>query len=757
MKQLPKLEQNFVQSCFISQFATKKDHALLKDITVKEEKARKSEGGNTEMVLGRKLELAERLKTMEKTYEEVEGVRPLCRCIMTSTRSLEESVADPDSQCFVLKLLISLSNNLGNFLGLTKVNMQKLNEKIDKANSEIDSWKFVSELEKKVWEEEQKREREKSDSKPLFNKYNELKEKHHQYIIDMERTKKELEGKILLLTLTNGKLLERIKRVEEDADVIRTTEIIQGLNMDLHQVSEMLMNEKEQGANVGFKFTTLLAAARGELKEKNSTIERKTSEYEALLEKYNKTVQELHEAREHAKQTLETAQMANEERLHAMLKIKDLEEEIGEREAEIQELSTKNFDLELQLKLQKEGLIQNKEVELAGELFAFVWGDSLAEKNNQNKYSAREENAQPREKEELKRSGTFEVNIDAINPEKYSYLKPSYRSLVDSLIPLNESKKALFAPPFPVWLHVTMRAILDSKMNEILLSYYTNKQLIRFPHFVYSWLGTFHVDKTTHSVKRLEYTEKEGVARRSRCDLLLGLEAASVAKLWEVKVFKDFLLEQLTSDELAYFLHCRFVLFRGPQLAVPTASFCVIPFVSKQAVSDAVDHVMHAYSSDKREALKAKLAYHNVKTYGNSEALDSNMVLRVMLEFYRKEKKENFARFERLYTETSMNLKSHSPLFPFEDFNDLLANKYDKNISDLEICEIYKEAFIGGGSAINSDSILLAFNETSFWVNYLRLKGLSPELKYDDRGDIDKSTERGKQCATIHAYPLSTP
>jgi len=751
---LPKLDQNLIHSCFISQFATKKD-IQGESIEHKKEKP-KDKAITLEMLSKKKLELAERIKAMELTFEEIEGVKSLCKCLMTSTHLLEESVNDIEMQYDVVKFLILISNNLKNFLGFTKVNTQKLKEKIDKANAEIDSWKLVNEFEKKVWEEEQKKEKEKPNSKPLHKKYNELKKTHHQYIIDMERTKKELESRILILTLNNEKLLERVKSIEEDTDVIRTASIIRGLNMDLHQVSEMLMSEKEQNANVGFKLTNLLAASRKEIKDRDSIIERKTKEYEELLEKYNKIVREVEEGRNYVKKSWELVQMNNEERLRAELKIHDLEEEIREREEEIRDLSTKNTNLRLQIKLEREGLVQDKEVGLIGELFAFVWKDSLASINNRNKFNSREKVTKVEESKNnlLEGNEQTEVCINPVNPEKYSYLKPSYRSLVDSLIPYKEDNKTLYAPLFPIWLQVTMRAILDSKMNEILLSHYKGTKPTRFPEFVYSWLGTFHVDKATCTIKRLEYTEKESIAMKSRSDLLLGLEAASPAKLWEVNVFKDFLLEQLTLDELVYFLHCRFVLFRGPQLAAPSASLCVIPFATKQAVSETIDNIMHLYPSDERDLLKSKLMHYNAKMYGNTEMFDCNMVLRIMLEFYRKEKKENVVKFEKLFAETYMDLKSRDSLFPFKDFKDLLANKYDKNISDLEVCNIYKEAFIGGGSAVNSDSILLAFNETPFWIRYLRLKGLNPELKYDEKGDFDKTTERGKHHAAIHAYIL---
>ena len=97
----------------------------------------------------------------------------------------------------------------------------------------------------------------------------------------------------------------------------------------------------------------------------------------------------------------------------------------------------------------------------------------------------------------------------------------------------------------------------------------------------------------------------------------------------EIHIFKDFLDETLTLDELIFFLHCRFILFKGPQLSVPTAGFCVTHFVAKDRVYETIDRVLYKYKPEERKDLKKKFAEFNKMTYKDSNAYDYAMVIQI--------------------------------------------------------------------------------------------------------------------------------
>ena len=639
--------------------------------------------------------------------------------------------------------------------------MQKLMAEINKKNIELKSIKSEHEVERKTWEDKLLYERSKFDNKYLSQQLSSLKEKHNQMKINIDKEKKEMAGQISLLIVTNGNLMQRLKSIEESADVIRTTNTIEKLTNDLHRTQVLLKDEKEVNTSAGFKLHTLLQATKDASKEKDKILEMITGRYEDLVNERNKLSRELKEEKVMMKENEELMMMTNEEMLQVKLKQIKLRETLASYQTIIAEENEKISELEMQLKLQREGLVQKKEVSMEGALFYFAWNNAKSDPNNKNKSSARldkEVNLDPSGESDdslevaEKVSGTGEIKLDSISIRKYYYLKPNYKAFATETLPKPKDGMVSYMPSFPIWLHVTIRAIFDSKMNEVLFAYNKGKIITRFPEYVYSWLGTFYIDKDKRIIKELEYTEKETIATKNRSDLLLGLESASAAKLWEVSLFKDFLEEELGLDELVYFLHCRFLLFRGSQLAVPTAGFCVTHFVSKEKVHDLIDRIMYSYSADEKKTFKDKLAKFCKLTYKDANAYDYGMVLRILVEFYRKEKKENFARFEQLFNTTKHNIKHIGSVFPFSGFSKLMAGNYDKNISDIDLCNLYREAYIGGGCSVTCDSVLLSFCESNFWIKYLRLKGQNHEPKYDSRGDIDQSDDKGKECAEVHEY-----
>ncbi len=693
------------------------------------------------------------------------------KCFLSAAHSIEEHVDDLDARYTVIKLLVLLHNNWRNFLDSVNKTVQNWKWELDRTGEEMKALRTQQEAELKDLEEKHKKDHAKFEMKPLVQQFNLLKEKHHQMKISMEHERKEMASQISLLTVNNKKLAERIKKVEEDADVILNAAKIQKLSTDLHQAQEMLKKEKEEKSKMGFKLHILLEETKNDVKKRDLVIGEKGREYDDLLRIYHKTKAELDDNRALVRENLERMKMSAEDGLQIQLKLARMKTRLNEKNSSIDELTKKVEELEIQLKLQREGLVQKKEISMEGTLFYFVQDNPLAKLNNQNKTNARKDRleAPPGEQPDEKAGehvadkvvDTGEIRLDTINTGKYNYLRPTYKALIEDLLPTEDHEKVSYVPPFPVWLHVVIRAIFDSKQNEILLSYNKGKRISRFPEYVYAWLGTFGVDKETRNIKLLEYTEKEAVARENRRNLLLGLEAASAGKLWEISIFKEFLEEDLAVDELAYFLHTRFILFRGPQLAVPTAGFCVTHFVTKEKVFDTIDKIMYGYTADERKELKRKLVEFSKQTYKDANAFDYAMVLRILLEFYRREKKENFARLEELYSGAKKVSRGGRTILPFDSFYRIMAGDYDKNIGDQEVASLYRESFVAGGCCVSLDSILLTLSDTylpcnkrdrPFWVRYLRLRGQSSEPHYDARGDIDQTDDKGKECALVYSY-----
>ncbi len=558
------------------------------------------------------------------------------KCFLSAVHSVEEGIIDTEMRYAITKLLALLHNNWKSFLDLANKNAQKRKKESEKLMATVKSLEAQLESEKRAYEERAKKERAKFEMKPLVQQYNLLKEKHHQLKINMENEKKEMSSQISLLKVNNGLLQEKIEKVEKDADVRRNAEIIQNLRTELHKIQEVLKNEKEDRTSIGYKLSTLLEATKKELREAEHALAEKTKESADWANRYARTKKELEDNRAAMKENLEKMAMTGEDILQVQLKMLQKDNRLGEKDVAIEELKKKVDELETQLKLQREGLVQQKEISIEDTLFYFVRENPLGKLNDLSKASSREvKQIPPNEFEERKlnteivaerAAETNDVRLETINTQKYTYLRPQYGAFIRDLLPTDEHESVTYSPPFPVWLHVTIRAIFDAKLNELLLSYNKGKIISRFPDFVYGWLGMFCIDKESRNVRLLEYTEMESMANESRRNLLFGLEAASAAKLWEISVFKEFLDETLTVDELVFFLHCRFLLFRGPQLAVPTAGFCVTHFVTKEKVFDTVEKVMYRYTPDERKTFKKKLLEFSRQAYHDTNAFDYAMV-----------------------------------------------------------------------------------------------------------------------------------
>ena len=548
-----------------------------------------------------------------------------------------------------------------------------------------------------------------------------MTERYQQLKIAMEKERKDLMNKITLLTVNNNKLKEKLDKLKEETDVSKMALNIQVLQEELVRTQRALKKEIEEKSNNCFKLYTLLDVAKKEINENNSRMEAKEANYIELSRSHRKSMEELIIYKEKIRFNFENMAMLGEDNLQYQLRLNAKSYEVVNTDELLKEAQDKINELEAQLKLQREGLIQKKEISMESALFYFVSDNPSGKVNNLNRekslngredYLSLIDKSRDEKKENEKKTLTKEDRAEKIDLKKYCYNRPTYRALIGTLLPMEENRLVSYSPSFPVWLQVNIRAIFDAKFNEYLLSYGKGRRMSRFPDFVYGWLGTFCIDKDTRNVKLLEYTERDVMAAEGRVNILLGLEASSATKLWEVHLFKDFLEETFSLDELAFFLHCRFLMFKGPQLAVATAGFCVTHFITKERVDDTIDRVLYKARPAEIKELKNKLLEFNKTTYKNTNAFDYAMVLRILLEFYRKERKDNFIKFEDLFNSAKRINQLAKPSITFESFYKIVTADYDRLITDQEVVGLYREAFIGGGCSVNTDSVLLTFTET---------------------------------------------
>ena len=135
----------------------------------------------------------------------------------------------------------------------------------------------------------------------------------------------------------------------------------------------------------------------------------------------------------------------------------------------------------------------------------------------------------------------------------------------------------------------TLRGILDSKYNELIMNDDV-RLLSKFPDFVYSWLGVYDADIKTYSIvmsPKPYYFD--------RIEFYKELFNKNLNQSWEILTFRDFLLDECVNDEVFFYLHCRNMLLRGPQLSNVNSFYNLISYVKWEYVEKCIYIIMSKY------------------------------------------------------------------------------------------------------------------------------------------------------------------
>jgi len=199
-------------------------------------------------------------------------------------------------------------------------------------------------------------------------------------------------------------------------------------------------------------------------------------------------------------------------------------------------------------------------------------------------------------------------------------------------------------------------------------------------------------------------------------------------KLWECQNFKEFLEEKSSSDELFFFLHCRFLLNKGPTLEKDGAAFCYVHYALYYYAESIVDLVLKHFDEESKGFIKARL---REKAKGKNKKLliDVSFVLKVLLEYYRLERKQKFLNIRDLFRVLSIQRnmnnsnKKSSLITDFGTFKILIEKIYGKT-TEIEKAEFYRECFQIGKGEISAEIAFTVLTESNFFINTLKLRSL---------------------------------
>lgn len=340
-------------------------------------------------------------------------------------------------------------------------------------------------------------------------------------------------------------------------------------------------------------------------------------------------------------------------------------------------------------------------------------------------------------------SGT-DINVDTteVDLARFRLPKPSFATLIGADIP--DVKAALAELPFPLWLEATIRGIYDSKYSEHLLcSSESGRTRSSFPEFVYCWLGQYTIDERKREIINLDWSLKDQIGAR-RFNLLLALSTDKAKKAWEVWTFREFLLENLDLDQLSFFLHCRQMLLRGPQLHYNSGKYAVIHYVPIAHVNAVLDKLMAKMSASDRGLVKG-MVLDKARDRSGVLHVDCSYVLRILLIYYEREKKAKFKTVEELFEMAPKVDIKHQKFVDFASFKQICLNLCQE-LLDNEIVSLYRTTWMLSKGEITAESLFLAANETNFLSKCLRLGGFWPVPVLNAYSEIELGVSPFNNC-----------
>lgn len=301
--------------------------------------------------------------------------------------------------------------------------------------------------------------------------------------------------------------------------------------------------------------------------------------------------------------------------------------------------------------------------------------------------------------------------------KKMNFLRAPFFKLIEHRLKMTNFSVKLNKKPNFHELLTKIRAIFDCKYNEFLM-FSDCKLYTSFPDFVYSWLGKYEVDYSTRKIKKVDPFAYNKNTDDIRIQFLLELNNSKIEKLWECSTFCEFFEEKLALDELFFYLHCRNLLFKGPQLQDFPAFFDYIHYVSFERAEKLVDLIMHKFELTIKTTIKSKLADKS-KRKGPRMFIDGAFVLRILLEYYRLERIDKFYLLEELF-KAKMHKEEDRETVSFENFKKIIQFNWPQ-ITDLETAELFRETWGIGQGGVTAEAFFTLASENRFFIKTMKL------------------------------------
>ncbi|CAD8122365.1 unnamed protein product [Paramecium sonneborni] len=316
------------------------------------------------------------------------------------------------------------------------------------------------------------------------------------------------------------------------------------------------------------------------------------------------------------------------------------------------------------------------------------------------------------------------IYMDRLN--KYTYPRQSFLVFYESQIKLIESEyKNINRHKISLNYFAIIRAILDAKFNEF--QYLENLQVAsKFADFVFSWISTFSLDKYTKQIIQVNQDQLDNI----RLDFLMDTLNPKLGQIHEVITFNQFLFEQSSLDEVYYYLHCRYMLFKGQVKNLSRSNFETIMYIKIEQAEQLIQEIMHKYPAEQIIYTK-NMIKEMVVTKQKIKLVDSHYVLRILLELYRQERQTRLAVLKEMF-HSCLSLQSFGKYgVNYRNFRKIFQFNFPTS-SEVEICSLFREAHMCGDGIVTAESFFTAATEQNFFIKQLQLQYLMhpPQVEF---------------------------